>query len=153
MADTSLNENRIGLLVWQTSNVWQSNLRKLLRDYNISVNEYLILETIFNLDKINKNISQIAISKNTSIVTSVVSSKLTFLEDKKFIKRLYSGNNRSNKITLTKNGYDLVENLIQNVERVEKQFFEKLNQETFNFTNSLKLLLGKKIRIKANYNE
>jgi Transcriptional regulators len=147
MADTSLNENRIGLLVWQTSNVWQSNLRKLLRDYNISVNEYLILETIFNLDKINKNISQIAISKNTSIVTSVVSSKLTFLEDKKFIKRLYSGNNRSNKITLTKNGYDLVENLIQNVERVEKQFFEKLNQETFNFTNSLKLLLGKKIRI------
>tara|TARA_Y100001960_G_C14733595_1_gene858988 strand:+ start:1038 stop:1499 length:462 start_codon:yes stop_codon:yes gene_type:complete len=153
MADTSLNENRIGLLVWQTSNVWQSNLRKLLRDYNISVNEYLILETIFNLDKINKNISQIAISKNTSIVTSVVSSKLTFLEDKKFIKRLYSGNNRSNKITLTKNGYDLVENLIQNVERVEKQFFEKLNQETFNFTNSLKLLLGKKIRIKASYNE
>tara|TARA_B100000686_G_scaffold313324_1_gene358573 strand:+ start:269 stop:730 length:462 start_codon:yes stop_codon:yes gene_type:complete len=153
MADTSLNENRIGLLVWQTSNVWQSNLRKLLKDYNISLNEYLILETIFNLDKINKNISQIAISKNTSIVTSVVSSKLTFLEDKKFIKRLYSGNNRSNKITLTKNGYDLVENLIQNVERVEKQFFEKLNQETFNFTNSLKLLLGKKIRIKANYNE
>ena len=153
MADTSLNENRIGLLVWQTSNVWQSNLRKLLKDYNISLNEYLILETIFNLDKINKNISQIAISKNTSIVTSVVSSKLTFLEDKKFIKRLYSGNNRSNKITLTKNGYDLVENLIQNVERVEKQFFEKLNQETFNFTNSLKLLSGKKIRIKANYNE
>ena len=153
MADTSLNENRIGLLVWQTSNVWQSNLRKLLRDYNISLNEYLILEAIFNLDKTNKNISQIAITKNTSIVTSVVSSKLTFLEDKKFIKRLYSGNNRSKKITLTKNGYDLVENLIKNVERVEKHFFEKLNQETFNFTNSLKLLLGKKIRIKANYNE
>ena len=153
MADTSLNENRIGLLVWQTSNVWQSNLRKLLRDYNISVNEYLILETIFNLDKTNKNISQIAITKNISIVTSVVSSKLTFLENKKFIKRLYSGNNRSKKIILTKNGYDLVQNLIKNVERVERDFFEKLNQETFNFTNSLKLLLGKKIRIKANYNE
>ncbi len=100
-----------------------------------------------------ENISQIAITKNTSIVTSVVSSKLTFLEDKKYIKRLYSGNNRSKKITLTKNGYNLVENLILNVERVEKHFFEKLNQETFNFTNSLKLLLGKKIRINANYNE
>ena len=82
MADTSLNENRIGLLIWQTTNVWQSNLRKLLKDYNISLNEYLILEAIFNLDKTNKNISQIAITKNTSIVTSVVSSKLTFLEDK-----------------------------------------------------------------------
>ena len=31
--------------------------------------------------------------------------------------------------------------------------FNKLNEETFNFINSLKLLLGKKIRIKANYNE
>ena len=153
MADTSLNENRIGLLIWQTANVWQSNLRKLLKEYNISLNEYLILETIFNLDKTNKNISQIAITKNISIVTSVVSSKLTFLENKKFIKRLYSGNNRSKKIILTKNGYDLVQNLIKNVERVERDFFEKLNQETFNFTNSLKLLLGKKIRIKANYNE
>ena len=107
----------------------------------------------FKLYKTNKNISQIVITKNTSIVTSVVSTKLTILEDKKFIKRLYSGNNRSKKITLTKNGYNLVENLILNVERVEKHFFEKLNQETFNFTNSLKLLLGKKIRIKANYNE
>jgi len=153
MADTSLNENRIGLLIWQTANVWQSNLRKLLKEYNISLNEYLILETIFNLDKTNKNISQIAITKNISIVTSVVSSKLTFLENKKFIKRLYSGNNRSKKIILTKNGYDLVQNLIKNVERVERDFFEKLNQETFNFTNSLKLLLGKKIRIKASYNE
>tara|TARA_Y100001970_G_C14214353_1_gene848748 strand:+ start:823 stop:1284 length:462 start_codon:yes stop_codon:yes gene_type:complete len=153
MADTSLNENRLGLLIWQTSNIWQSNLRNILKDYDISLNEYLILEAIFKLYKTNKNISQIVITKNTSIVTSVVSTKLTILEDKKFIKRLYSGNNRSKKIALTKNGSDLVENLINNIERIEKNFFEKLNQETFNFTNSLKLLLGKKIRIKANYND
>ena len=153
MADTSLNENRLGILIWQTSNVWQSNLRKILKDYEISLNEYLILETIFKLYKTNKNISQIEITKNTSIVTSVVSSKLTFLEDKKLIKRLHSGDNRSKKIILTKNGSDLVEILIKDIERIEKNFFEKLNHEIFNFTNSLKLLLGKKIRIKANYNE
>ena len=32
---------------------------------------------------------------------------------------------------------------------IESNIFSKLNEETFNFTNSLKLLLGKKIRIKA----
>ena len=32
MADTSLNENRLGLLIWQTSNVWQARLRFLLKD-------------------------------------------------------------------------------------------------------------------------
>jgi len=36
-----------------------------------------------------------------------------------------------------------------NLEKEEKLMFEKLKNETFNFTNSLKLLLGKKIRIKA----
>ena len=49
MADTSLNENRIGLLIWQTSNLWQSKLRKELSKYKISFNEYIIIETIYSL--------------------------------------------------------------------------------------------------------
>ena len=47
MADTSLNEDRLGLLVWQTSNFWQSNLRKIIKIHQISLNEYFIIETIF----------------------------------------------------------------------------------------------------------
>ena len=46
MADTSLIENKIGLLIWKTSNYWQSNLRKILNPHNISLNEYLILQSI-----------------------------------------------------------------------------------------------------------
>ena len=33
MADTSLSENKIGLLIWQMSNYWQSKLRKILKKY------------------------------------------------------------------------------------------------------------------------
>ena len=43
--------------------------------------------------------------------------------------------------------------MIEEIIQTENNFFNKLNHETFNFINSLKLLLGKKIRIKANYNE
>ena len=151
MADTSLNENRLGLLIWQTANVWQSRLRVKLHKFKISLNEYLILETIFKLHKVNESITQIKITKNSFINTAVVSSKLNFMEDKKLIKRLSSYNKRSNNIVLTEKGSNFVINLINEIENEEKIFFEKLNQETFNFTNSLKLLLGKKIRIKANY--
>ncbi len=151
MADTSLNENRLGLLIWQTANVWQSTLRVKLHKFKISLNEYLILETIFKLHKVNESITQIKITKNSFINTAVVSSKLNFLEDKKLIKRLSSYNKRSNNIVLTEKGSNFVINLINEIANEEKIFFEKLNQETFNFTNSLKLLLGKKIRIKANY--
>ena len=67
MADTSLNENRIGLLIWQTSNLWQSRLRNKISKYNISFNEYLIIETIYNLSKYLTDISQVDIDKHSFI--------------------------------------------------------------------------------------
>jgi DNA-binding MarR family transcriptional regulator len=87
MADTSLNENRIGLLIWQTSNLWQSKLRKELSKYKISFNEYIIIETIYNLSIFSNNISQIDIVKNCFIDKSVVSAKLTQLNKKKINKK------------------------------------------------------------------
>ena len=153
MADTSLNENRIGLLIWQTSNLWQSKIRSNINKYNISFNEYLILETVYNLSKILINISQVDIVKHSFIDKSVVSSKLTQLNQKRLIKKLTPLDNRSNKIELSKEGVNMVEKMIEEIIKTEHNFFNKLNHETFNFINSLKLLLGKKIRIKANYNE
>ena len=153
MADTSLNENRIGLLIWQTSNLWQSRLRNKISKYNISFNEYLIIETIYNLSKYLTDISQVDIVKHSFIDKSVVSAKLTQLNRKKLIKKMTPNDNRSNKLILTKEGINIIEKIIDDVITTESDFFSKLNQETFNFINSLKLLLGKKIRIKANYNE
>ena len=43
----------------------------------------------------------------------------------------------------------LIKSIIDIVKNEEIVFFNKLGNETFNFKNSLKLLLGKKIRIKA----
>ena len=153
MADTSLNENRIGLLIWQTSNLWQSNIRKQIIKSNLSFNEYLILETIYNLSKFLPEINQVDIVKHSFIDKSVVSAKLAKLDKKKLIKKMTPNDNRSNKLTLTREGIIIVENIINDVIELENVFFSKLNQESFNFINSLKLLLGKKIRIKANYNE
>ena len=153
MADTSLNENRIGLLIWQTSNLWQSKLRSKLSKYNISFNEYLIIETVYNLSNVSNNISQIDIVYNSFIDKSVVSAKLSQLVKKKLIKKMTSNDNRSNRLILTKEGINIIESIVDEIILTEKNFFGKLNEETFNFINSLKLLLGKKIRIKANYNE
>ncbi len=153
MADTSLNENRIGLLIWQTSNLWQSSIRKQIIKSNLSFNEYLILETIYNLSKFLTDINQVDIVKHSFIDKSVVSAKLTKLDKKKLIKKMTPNDNRSNKLKLTREGIIIVEKIINDVIEVENVFFSKLNQESFNFINSLKLLLGKKIRIKANYNE
>ena len=149
MADTSLNENRLGLLIWQTSNIWQSKLRKILKNHKISLNEYLIIETLFKLSSLTKIVSQISIANNSSLDVSVVSTNLTLLENKNLISRTHI-DNRSKNILLTDQGLSLIKSLIIIIKNEEIEFFNKLGNETFNLTNSLKLLLGKKIRIKAN---
>ena len=149
MADTSLNENRLGLLIWQTSNIWQSKLRKILKNHKISLNEYLIIETLFKLSSLTKIVSQISIANNSFLDVSVVSTNLTLLENKNLILRTHI-DNRSKNILLTDQGLSIILSLIKIIKNEEIDFFNKLGNETFNLTNSLKLLLGKKIRIKAN---
>ena len=153
MADTSLNENRLALLIWQTSNLWQSKVRHKLKESQITLNEYLILETIYLLQQENINITQQDICKNASIDRSVVSLRVSKLEEKKLISKQQPQDKRSDSLILTTAGKDLINNIIDNIVDLENELFNKLGSEIFNFTNSLKLLLGKKIRIRAKLND
>ena len=153
MADTSLNENRLALLIWQTSNLWQSKVRHKLKESQITLNEYLILETIYLLQQENINITQQDICKNSSIDRSVVSLRVSNLEEKKLISKQQPQDKRSDSLILTAAGNELINNIIDNIVDLENELFNKLGSEIFNFTNSLKLLLGKKIRIRAKLND
>ncbi len=153
MADTSLNENRLALLIWQTSNLWQSKVRHKLKESQITLNEYLILETIYLLQQENINITQQDICKNSSIDRSVVSLRVSNLEEKKLISKQQPQDKRSDSLILTAAGNDLINNIIDNIIELENELFNRLGSEIFNFTNSLKLLLGKKIRIRAKLND
>ena len=153
MADTSLNENRLALLIWQTSNLWQSKVRQKLKESEITLNEYLILETIYLLQQQKINITQKDICINASIDRSVVSLRVSNLEEKKLISKQQPQDKRSDSLILTAAGKDLINNIIDNIIELENELFNKLGSEIFNFTNSLKLLLGKKIRIRAKLND
>ena len=153
MADTSLNENRLALLIWQTSNFWQSKVRLKLKQSNITLNEYLILETIYLLQQKNINITQQDICRNASIDRSVVSIQVSKLQDKALILKKEPKDKRSDSLILTSEGNNLINNTIHRIKELENEIFDKLGSEIFNFTNSLKLLLGKKIRIRAKLND
>ena len=153
MADTSLNENRLALLIWQTSNLWQSKVRHKLKESEITLNEYLILETIYLLEQKNINITQQYICKNASIDRSVVSIRVSKLQAKELISKKEPKDKRSHSLVLTSEGINLINNTIDTINDLENELFDKLGSEIFNFTNSLKLLLGKKIRIRAKLND
>ena len=149
MADTSLIENNIGILIWKTANFWQFNLRKILKPYKVSINEYLVLQSITHLLSLKSKIYQNEISELIGIDISVTSVTLKILERKKYISRKILDDNRKKMVSILKEGNDLFNEIYPLVKKEEERIFFKLNNETFNFTNSLKLLLGKKIRIKA----
>ena len=58
MSNHSLSEKKIGLLIWHASNYWQAKLRQILKKFNISLNEYLILESLHQLKKNSELITQ-----------------------------------------------------------------------------------------------
>ena len=152
MADTSLVENNIGLLIWKTSNFWQSKLRKLLINYKVSLNEYLILKSIDALSSAQITVYQNEIANFIGIDISVTSVTLKLLEEKKYIIRRFKSDNRRKNIHITNEGEELFNIIHPLLEEEENRLFNKLNNETFNFTNSLKLILGRKLRIKAENN-
>ena len=150
MADTSLSEKKIGLLIWQVSNFWQSNLRKILKNYNLTLNEYLILESIKRLQQNKNEIAQNEISIYAGIDISVASVTFKLLENKKLIVRIIKKDNRKKIIEMLVSGNYLYNKINPIILEKEKNIFDKLQNETDNFTNSLKLILGRSLRIKAN---
>jgi len=147
--DSPLLNNRIGLLIWKSSNLWQSKIRKALLPFKISINEYLIIQAIKYLLLEKKYVYQNEIANLTGIDISVVSVKLKMLEKKKIILRSFKIDNRKKIIEILRSGEILFDEISPLVDLEEHKLFNKLNNESFNFINSLKLLLGKKIRIKA----
>ena len=149
MADTSLAEKKIGLLVWQLSNLWQSKLRRILKNYKLTLNEYLVLESISDLSETQKELSQNEISIFAGIDISVASVTFKLLENKKLIMRRTKNDNRKKIVEMLANGINLYNKAQPLILREELNIFYKLNDEIHNFQNSIKLLLGKSIRIKA----
>ena len=149
MADASLAEKKIGLLVWKLSNHWQSKLRKILKDYKLTLNEYLVLESISDLSEIQKELSQNEISIFAGIDISVASVTFKLLENKKFIERRTKKDNRKKIVEMLASGINLYNEVQPFVLKEELSIFNKLQSDANNFKNSLKLLLGKRIRIKA----
>mgnify|MGYP001072306396 CR=1 FL=1 len=149
MVETSLSEKKIGLLIWHVSNYWQAKLRLILNKYRLSLNEYLILETIKLLKKNFDSTSQINISSFSGIDVSVVSVCLKSLEYKTLIKRTVEQDNRKKVINILPSGQKLFDEIFPQINQQENNLFDKLRGEKLNFCNSLKLIIGKKIRIKA----
>ena len=149
MGNRNLLNTKTGLLIWKASNLWQQVLRRSLKKYELTLNEFLILETLLNVRVDSVDITQIYISKASGIDVSVVSTVLKLLEKKILIKKKADLDDRKKIIELTSKANSLLSTIVPIMNSIENDLFKKLDKEELNFCNSLRLILGRKIRIKA----
>jgi DNA-binding MarR family transcriptional regulator len=104
---------------------------------------------MYHLHSKKNKTHQNVISSFIGIDVSVASVTFKLLENKNYISRQIESDNRKKIVKMLIKGKNLFEDISPLIKKEEQLIFEKLKNETFNFTNSLKLLLGKKIRIQA----
>ena len=108
------------------------------------------MEAIKGLQENKYEIVQNEISIYAGIDISVASVTFKLLENKNLIVRIIKKDNRKKIIEMLGRGNNLYNKINPLILEKEKNIFNKLQNETYNFTNSLKLILGRSLRIKAN---
>lgn len=118
-------ESSQGFLLWKTTHVWQSGIKKLLEGYNLTHPQFVVLAVamwyiqVAEIAPTQKNISQRA-----EIDTMTVSVIIRGLIKKGFIVRVqHPTDTRAYSITLTEEGKDVLQKAMNAVDAYDIEFF------------------------------
>lgn len=132
-------EDSPGFSLWQVSVLWQRKIKAALDEYNIAHSSFVIMAVLHWLGTKNHQPTQVTIVKLTKLDKMTVSKMLKILAHEGYVQRTENTNDtRAKTVKLTKSGQELVKTLVPIVESVDKQFFDKINQQ--DQTTILKLL-------------
>lgn len=133
-----LKEQEAGLLVWQVSRQWEKKIKDVLSRQEFTYLEYILLSRLQELEKSDKQITQVKLANFASTEIMLTSKALRVLEDKGFIRRKkFSGDSRANLIGLTDKGTKKVEKMLKVVSEAESQFFASLDPKRSLLAKSL----------------
>jgi MarR family transcriptional regulator, organic hydroperoxide resistance regulator len=120
-------EQSAGLLLWQTTTLWQRLIKKALEEYSIPHSQFVIMATLLWFEKQNYETTQIAIADWTKLDKMTVSKSLKQLIQLNLVKRKeHTRDTRAKTISLTAKGKTLIIQLIPIVEEIDAQFFRAI---------------------------
>lgn len=128
----------IGFLFIRVYNIWHREIKKQLREINLTHPQFVVLATLGYLSKSHEDISQALIAKEADMDVMTVSSIVKKLEQGELIVRSISKRDpRANILCLTKSGEDKLEIAVPLVERIDDIFFSSLDVEKEFFRKQL----------------
>ena len=135
-------EDSPGFLLWQTTMIWQRQIKKELEIYNISHAQFVIMATLLWFEAHNYDTTQTLIINWSKLDKMTVSKSLKKLVVLGWVNRIeHETDTRAKIASLTSEGKNLVHKLVLIVEQIDENFFGKAsNLEQKNLINILSKL-------------
>jgi MarR family transcriptional regulator, organic hydroperoxide resistance regulator len=135
-------EESTGFLLWQVTNLWQREIKKALKKYELTHSQFVLLASIHWLTLEKQKVTQILLSIHTKIDPMTTSTVLRTLQTKGLvIRQEHETDTRAKTVVLTEKGIIITKQAIKTVEQFDRQFFSSLATETGDFNNKLTILL------------
>ncbi len=139
-------EDSSGFLLWQVTNLWQREIKKVLEPYDLTHSQFVLMASIHWLTLNNVDVTQIVLSSHTKIDPMTTSTVLRTLQSKELIQRKeHSTDTRAKTVKLTASGEKRIIPAIKTVEAFDASFFSVLLEQTHSFNQNLLSLLTQPI--------
>lgn len=132
-------EDSPGFLLWQTTMIWQRQVKKALEPYDISHAQFVIMATLMWFEAHGYDTTQILIVNWSKLDKMTVSKSLRKLVALGCVNRIeHETDTRAKSVSLTEKGKKMVRTLVPIVEGIDSTFFGKASgQEQKSLINIL----------------
>ena len=123
-------EDSPGFLLWQTTMLWQRQIKRELEPFEVSHPQFVIMALLLWFEAHQMEAVQGLIVKYSKLDKMTVSSSLKKLVERGWVRRTENREDtRSKNVTLTKKGKVLINQLVPLVEQVDATFFGSIAQK------------------------
>jgi DNA-binding MarR family transcriptional regulator len=123
-------EDSPGFLLWQTTMIWQRQIKKALEAYDVSHPQFVIMATLMWFEAHSYDTTQILISNWSKLDKMTVSQSLKKLVALGYVNRIeHETDTRAKSVSLTPKGKERVRTLVPIVEKIDSLFFGKASSQ------------------------
>lgn len=126
-------EDSPGFLLWQTTMIWQRQIKRALETYDISHPQFVIMATLLWFEAHHYDTTQILIVNWSKLDKMTVSKSLKKLVALGYVNRIeHETDTRAKNVSLTEKGKEMVSLLVPIVEKIDNIFFGKASHQEQN---------------------
>lgn len=123
-------EDSPGFLLWQTTMLWQRQIKMALESYGISHAQFVIMATLIWFETHHYDTTQIRIVNWSKLDKMTVSKSLKKLVSLGYVNRVeHEKDTRAKSVSLTEKGKEMVRTLVPIIEGIDSTFFGKVSHK------------------------